>query len=165
MIVAWYVAAAIATMDLGSPDFHAGGAIAGALMARDCGGANRTPALSWADAPKATSSFALIVRDPDAPLAGGFYHWVLYDIPAAAAGLRDDTLPAGTQVGRASTGETAYYGPCPPPGRAHHYVFTLYALDLARVPAASPLDGPTLERRIEGHVLARATLEATASHP
>lgn len=154
---------AAAAMTLSSPDFHAGAAIPASVRAAGCGGINRLPVLRWSGAPAATRSFALVLHDPDAPVAGGFYHWILYDIPAGsrmagASGIRDG------RTGIASTGKAAYYGPCPPPGPAHHYLFTLYALDVATIAGAAPT-GPQLEARVRGHVLARATLEATAQTP
>ncbi len=165
MIGAILLAATTAAMHLRSGDFIAGGAIPLALMARDCGGANRSPALLWTNAPKGVKSFALILHDPDAPLAGGYDHWVLYDVPAATTQIRGDATPAKAKLGLASTGHAVYVGPCPPPGPAHHYVFTLYALDVATLPGPTPLGADALERAIRGHVLAKATLEATASHP
>lgn len=155
---------AAATMTLESADFTAGGTIPRASMSTDCGGGNFTPELHWSGAPRKTQSFALIVRDPDAPVAGGFYHWVLYDIPAAIRQLNPSATPAGTKTGTASTGRAAYYGPCPPPGPAHHYVFTLYALDVSRVTADTPLTATQLEQRIGDHTLAKATMRAIASH-
>ena len=53
----------------------------------DAGQTNPSPALAWTEAPAGTKSFALIMHDPDAPLAGGFTHWVLFDIPATASSL------------------------------------------------------------------------------
>ena len=154
---------AAATMTLRSPDFRPGGVIPVRLRAPDCGGSNHPPLLRWSGAPAASRSFALVLRDPDAPVAGGFYHWVLYDIPAAATAAGAAGAPAG-RTGIATTGKAGYYGPCPPPGPAHHYIFTLYALDLVRLPGSEPT-GPTLEARVRGHILARATLEATAQTP
>jgi Raf kinase inhibitor-like YbhB/YbcL family protein len=154
---------ALAAMQLESGDFRAGGTIPLASMATDCGGSNQTPALAWSGAPAATKSFALVVRDPDAPLAGGFYHWLVYNIPAATHKLAHNAVPASAQVGVVSTGKAVYYGPCPPPGPSHHYLFELYALDVARFAADSPLNATQLQRRIEGHVLAKATLTGLAS--
>ena len=155
---------ALAAMQLESSDFRSGGTIPLASMATDCGGRNETPALHWSGAPAGTKSFALIVHDPDAPVAGGFYHWILYDIPAQTHSLAHDAVPASAQLGTVSTGKAAYYGPCPPPGPAHHYVFQLYALDVARVAADTPPNALELEQRIGSHVLAKATLTALASH-
>jgi len=155
---------AVATMTLESADFRAGGTIPRASMASDCGGGNFTPELHWSGVPAQVKSFALIVRDPDAPVAGGFFHWVLYDIPANARQVNPNAPPAGAKTGMASSGRAAYYGPCPPPGPAHHYVFTLYALDVAAIDAATPLTGSQLQQRIGDHALAQATLRGVASH-
>jgi Raf kinase inhibitor-like YbhB/YbcL family protein len=114
-----------------------------------CSGKNLSPALHWSGAPQGTQSFALMVYDPDAPTGSGWWHWVVYNIPASAtdlssgAGATDGTLlPAGALQGRTDFGTTGYGGPCPPAGdKPHHYIFTLYALKVAKldVPAdASP---------------------------
>jgi Raf kinase inhibitor-like YbhB/YbcL family protein len=156
------VATVTGPMQLRSADFAAGGVIPQASMATDCGGQNRAPALAWSGVPKGAKSLALVVHDPDAPVPGGFYHWVVYNLPGdvrrLAAGARLDA----DQLGATSLGKQGYYGPCPPPGPAHHYSFTLYALDFAHI-AGPALTGPALEARIQGHVLARAVLTATAS--
>jgi Raf kinase inhibitor-like YbhB/YbcL family protein len=157
------LAAAMGTMQLHSSDFTAGGIIPRGLMAVECGGQNRSPALAWSDAPKGAKSFALIMHDPDAPLPGGFYHWVVYNLPAGTHMLGANAKLDADQLGETSLGKPGYYGPCPPPGPAHHYSFTLYALDVARLAADAPLSATQLEARIEGHVLARATLEGIES--
>lgn len=158
------LAAASAAMQLASGDFSSGGVIPSPSMATDCGGKNQSPALAWRAEPKAAKSFALILHDPDAPVAGGFYHWVIYNLPPTAHGLAANARLAADQLGRTSLGTPGYYGPCPPPGPAHHYIFTLYALDLARISSDAPLTGQQLEARVAGHVLARAVLRGTASH-
>jgi Raf kinase inhibitor-like YbhB/YbcL family protein len=163
LAVAAILLAAMTGAQLRSADFSSGGTIPIALMARDCGGANRSPVLSWQNVPRTAKSFALIVHDADAPIAGGFYHWVVYNLPPTVNRLASGAKLAANQVGQTSLGKPGYYGPCPPPGQVHHYVMTLYALDLARIATNAPLTGPQLERRIAGHVLTRATLEATAS--
>jgi len=155
---------ASAILVLQSADFAENGTIPHASMATDCGGANRTPELHWSGAPAGTKSFALVLSDPDAPLAGGFFHWVVYNVPVSTTALQAGAALAADQTGVASTGKAGYYGPCPPPGPAHHYVFTLYALDVARISAGAPLAAAALERRIGGRVLAKATLTGFASH-
>src|SRR5215471_2335074 len=79
---------AMAAMTLTSPAFTHDGNIPSKFTC-DAGPQNPSPALAWTDAPAGTKSFALIMHDPDAPLAGGFTHWVLFDIPASIG------LPAG----------------------------------------------------------------------
>lgn len=98
-----------------------------------CDGENLSPTLSWSGAPQNTAAFALIVDDPDAP-SGTFTHWVVYNIPPGV-----QQLPAGVpQTAHLADGSAqgvndfrgvGYGGPCPPPGKPHHYRFTLYALD------------------------------------
>lgn len=53
-----------------------------------------------------------------------------------------------------------YDGPCPPwnDARLHHYVFTLYALDVPTVGVSGAFAGADVRKAIEGHVLASASL-------
>ena len=149
-------------MRLQSATFHANAAIpvASAYDRDGCRGGNRAPQLSWQNVPSRTRSFALVVHDPDAPAPGGWWHWARFDIPAA---LR--SLPFGVRNGtdgrdaRTSWREQGYDGPCPPPGPPHHYVFTLFALDVVHVAGVdSEMTAPELVRALRGHILARATL-------
>jgi hypothetical protein len=78
--------------------------------------------------------------DPDAPTGSGWWHWVVYNIPAnvdilpAGAGNPDQhRLPAGALQGRTDFGSHEYGGPCPPPGKPHHYHFRLYALKVPKL--------------------------------
>jgi Raf kinase inhibitor-like YbhB/YbcL family protein len=94
-----------------------------------CSGEATSPPLAWSGAPAGTKAFALIVHDPDAPLAGGFTHWIVTDLPASATSLPAAILTGSTIAGGGSQ-LIAYRGMCPPVGAgAHHYRFTLYALD------------------------------------
>src|SRR5579883_347013 len=171
MVRAWALAGALLAatgptrMALYSRDFSDGAVIPLVSMAQACGGKSRSPELHWSGAPAGVKSFAIVLHDPDAPVAGGFYHWIAYDLPPAM-----QRLPSGATLSRGKLGETTlgrpgYYGPCPPPGPAHRYVFTLYALDISRLGAASPPTAPQLQRKIAGHVLAQAALDGTAAHP
>jgi Raf kinase inhibitor-like YbhB/YbcL family protein len=159
------LAAGSGVMQLRSGDFAAGGRLPRPLMAAECGGDNRSPALAWSDSPRGTKSFTLVMHDPDAPLPGGFYHWVVYDLPAGANALPSGVKLSSNQLGVTSAGKPGYYGPCPPPGPEHHYVLTLYALDLSHIAGRPPLDGAQVQRAIGGHILGRATLQGTASRP
>ncbi len=123
-----------------------------------CGGSGISPALRWSNAPATTRSFALIVHDPDAPVAGGFYHWVLYNLPPETTTLQRSARIPGNRSGRNSFGTLGYAGACPPPGNAHHYRFTLYALDIASIDATQPLTATELLARMQGHILAQSTL-------
>ncbi len=136
-----------------------------------CDGRDISPALRWTGAPAGTRSFVLIVDDPDAPDPAApkrtYMHWVLYDIPADAAGLPESvasaSLPRGTREGINDWDRTGYGGPCPPIGR-HRYFFKLSALDtvLGDLGRAKKAD---VERAMQGHVLANAELVGTYQHP
>jgi hypothetical protein len=127
-------------------------------------GADVSPPLAWSNAPAGTQSFALICDDPDAPV-GDWVHWVIYDIPATVSSLAEGVatqadLPGLGRQGRNDFRKYGYGGPTPPPGKAHRYVFTLYALDgkTGLIPGASKKD---LLRVMERHILAEARLTAT----
>lgn len=109
--------------------------------AMGAGGDNVSPDLAWEGAPEGTRSFALTMYDPDAPTGSGWWHWVVYDIPAGATGLALGAgaaggagLPAGSKLGRTDFGTQEYGGAAPPPGHGpHRYIFTLYALNTDRL--------------------------------
>jgi Raf kinase inhibitor-like YbhB/YbcL family protein len=111
-----------------------------------CTGKNLSPALAWSHAPAGTKSFALTVYDPDAPTGSGWWHWVVYNLPATAAALpanageaSGQNLPAGAVQGRTDYGSAGFGGACPPVGdKPHRYQFTLYALKVEQL--ALPAD-------------------------
>jgi Raf kinase inhibitor-like YbhB/YbcL family protein len=105
-----------------------------------CSGRNISPALSWSNVPAGTKSFALLVYDPDAPTGSGWWHWVAYNIPADATSLaanagdpKKNLMPGAAVQGRTDFGSPGYGGPCPPPGKPHHYYFRLYALKVPKL--------------------------------
>lgn len=132
-----------------------------------CEGKDISPPLAWTGVPAGTKSLSLIVDDPDAPDPAApqmtWVHWVLYDIPPAAAGLAESiapaALPAGTREGINDWKRTGYGGPCPPIGR-HRYFHKVYALDTV-LPDLSRPDKSTLEKAMQGHILAQAVLLGT----
>ena len=99
-----------------------------------CSGQNISPALEWANAPVGTKSFAVTIYDPDAPTGSGWWHWVMYNIPADATGLaagagNGRNAPRGSAQGATDFGTKGYGGPCPPVGnKPHHYHITVFAL-------------------------------------
>jgi len=128
-----------------------------------CEGADRSPPLAWTGVPSGTRSLALVVDDPDAPDPAApkmtWVHWVLYDIPADAAGIAEGASPAGGRVGKNDWKRAAWGGPCPPIGR-HRYFFRLYALDTELGELGAPTKASLL-RAMAGHVLAEATVMGT----
>lgn len=124
-----------------------------------CEGDNISPELTWTGAPEGTKSFALIVHDPDAPRAGGYTHWVVFNIPATVTHIvenapKDGKLASGGSQGKNDDGSLGYTGPCPPSG-THRYYFRIYALD-KELNLSSGADKATLEKALHGHVLGQA---------
>lgn len=124
-------------------------------------GEDISPALEWSDAPEGTKSFVLIMDDPDAPM-GTWIHWVVYNIPAAATGLKENVPPKPVLDDRTVQGinsfrRIGYGGPHPPPGLAHRYFFKLYAIDTKPNLRMGTNKGTVL-RAIQGHILERAQL-------
>ncbi|MDD6209346.1 MAG: YbhB/YbcL family Raf kinase inhibitor-like protein [Bacteroidales bacterium] len=103
-----------------------------------CGGDNISPQLSWVNPPEGTHSFAITMYDPDAPSGSGWWHWVLFDIPAAVRSLPENAgnvslglAPEGSVQVRNDFGEYGYCGPCPPVGDGiHTYIITVHALKI-----------------------------------
>jgi Raf kinase inhibitor-like YbhB/YbcL family protein len=130
-----------------------------------CDGGDVSPPLAWSGAPAGTRSFALIADDPDAP-AGSWVHWVVYNVPAAVSELPENVAKVealdlgGARQGRNDFRRPGYGGPCPPPGPAHRYFFTLYALD-APLMLKAGAQRKDLETAMEGHVLGSAPLLGT----
>jgi hypothetical protein len=120
-----------------------------------------------------------------------FFHWVLVDIPPAmteveAGAFSHAVTPRGKAGPHAPRGMRqgindytgwfagdhdmsgdyyGYDGPCPPwnDSIVHHYTFTVFALDVERLGVDGRFGGADVRRAIEGHVLARASIEGTYS--
>jgi Raf kinase inhibitor-like YbhB/YbcL family protein len=122
-----------------------------------CSGADKSPPLSWSGVPQGTKSLALLVEDPDAP-NGTFVHWVVYDIAPSSHGFKPGA--ADGKEGVNSAGEAAYMGPCPPPGKPHHYHFSLFALDTKLSPGANP-NAQAVRNAMTAHVKESAELVGT----
>jgi Raf kinase inhibitor-like YbhB/YbcL family protein len=120
-----------------------------------------------------------------------FYHWMLLDIPSSAreiaAGSQSDGITPHGKRGPAAPGGMrhginsytdwfasdpamegdyfGYDGPCPPwnDSIVHRYVFTLYAVDVEQLDVDGELTGEKVQKALEGHVLAKASLTGTYS--
>ncbi len=118
-----------------------------------------------------------------------FFHWVLIDLPASLAAVAEGEF-SSTVTPRGKPGPQAphgarqgvnnytewfagdhdmrgdyygYDGPCPPWNDeiVHRYVFTVYALDLEKLPLAGKFGGNEVRAAIAGHILAEASLHGT----
>lgn len=154
-------------LDLTSTDIVNGGALRIAQVHSRCGGQNRSPALAWSGTPKGTASYSVTMFDSDANGGRGFWHWLVFNIPASAQGLAagagsESALPAGAVQAENDFGTPGYGGACPPPGSGtHHYTLTLYALAAAQLPLGNNASASAIASYAKSHALATATLTGT----
>ncbi len=133
-----------------------------------CKGGDHSPQLVWRDAPAATKSYALTVFDPDAPTGHGWWHWLIFNIPARIHRLQLDAgdpdrnlAPPGSVQSLTDFGRPGYGGPCPPRhDQAHRYRFTVYALDVERLAVSATTAATDVMNAIRAHVLDQAVLTA-----
>lgn len=120
-----------------------------------------------------------------------FYHWVLVDLPKDPASIREGEFSNGVTVGGkpgtagprgtrqglnsytdwfAGNDQMAghyygYDGPCSPwnDSIVHHYIFTLYALDVERCPVEGGFSATEVLKAIQGHILSEAKITGTYS--
>lgn len=133
-----------------------------------CSGNNTSPELRWEGAPKGTKGFAVTVYDPDAPTGSGWWHWVIFNLPAdttsltAGAGKPEgEKAPQGSIQSMTDFGQPGYGGPCPPPGdKPHRYVFTVYALKVDHIPLQKEASGAMVGYYLNQNKLGKASFTA-----
>lgn len=131
-----------------------------------CTGKNISPQLQWANAPAGTKSFAITVYDPDAPTGSGWWHWVIFNIPATVSQLPADAgnpaknlAPKGSVQSVTDYGKPGFGGACPPVGdKPHRYVFTVYALKVEKLDLDSTASPAMVGFNLNQNALARASL-------
>ena len=125
-----------------------------------CEGKNLSPDLEWSGAPDGTKSFMITAYDPDAASGSGWWHWVVFDIPATtssvAAGAAD--LPKTAIQSRTDFGGPGYGGACPPPGAMHRYQFTVIALGTDKLGPDANTGAAAVGFNASFATLARATI-------
>jgi Raf kinase inhibitor-like YbhB/YbcL family protein len=133
------------------------------------GGEDISPQLSWSGFPDDTASFAVTVFDPDAPTVSGFWHWVVFNIPADVTelptGAGDEAgsgLPAGAVQLRNDGGTTGYVGAGPPPGHGpHRYIIVVHALNVEQLDVPEDASPAVLTFNLWQTTIARATITPT----
>ena len=156
---------AAGTFALTSADLRDGGAIGTTHVFNggNCHGGNRSPQLSWSHPPTGTRSFAVTMFDPDAP-GRGWWHWAVAKIPANVLSLPENASGSGylAKLGavesRNDFDTAGYGGPCPPPGKPHRYIVTVYALKVEDPGVAQGRPSPTFAQEIRASMIGTATL-------
>ena len=171
------VRAAEPRFTLVSPDLPPGKPIADPFTAKGfgCHGEDISPALLWTHPPEGTKSFAVTMFDPFTPPASGWWHWVVYDIPAGVTDLKRNAgsptssdLPAGAKqaLPDGDAPEHRYYGACPDAGDPpHRYTITVYALNVEHLKLAATSTAANADYEIVTHAIAKARLVRPFTRP
>ncbi len=131
-----------------------------------CVGKNQSPQLSWINAPEGTKSFAVTMYDPDAPTGSGWWHWVVFDIPANvnelltnAGNVASKLAPETAIQSITNYGSQGFGGPCPPEGHGlHQYIITVHALKTDKLGLDANTNPATVGYYLWNNTLAKASI-------
>jgi Raf kinase inhibitor-like YbhB/YbcL family protein len=163
-------AAHAGSLSLESPTIKSGAALTEDQVFNGfgCSGKNQSPALKWTAGPKGTQSYVITLYDPDAPTGSGWWHWIVYNIPAnvteLAAGVGDATgklLPPNALQGRTDFGSHEFGGACPPAGdKPHRYIFTVNALKIEKLDVPADASAALIGFMVNANSLEKASFTA-----
>ena len=134
-----------------------------------------SPQLVWTNAPAATQSFVVHMRDPEVSrnrTTDDQVHWLVWNIPGTEKGLPEG-MPEGAQLPNGmrqiSASGAVYRGPgAPANGPMHHYTFEVYALD-TKIDMAAGADAwetrRALFKAMDGHVIGKAVMVGMFKRP
>jgi Raf kinase inhibitor-like YbhB/YbcL family protein len=131
-----------------------------------CKGENLSPQLQWKNAPEGTKSFAITIYDKDAPTGSGWWHWLIFDIPATvdqllegAGNIQLNKAPEKSIQSITDFGKPGYGGPCPPPSHGfHQYVITVYALKTDKIGLSKDSNPATVGFTLNANALEKASV-------
>jgi Raf kinase inhibitor-like YbhB/YbcL family protein len=106
------------------------------------------------------------VYDPDAPTGSGWWHWVIFNIPADTTELATDAgnpqkklAPKGSVQSVTDYGMAGFGGACPPKGdKPHRYIFTVFALDVPKLDLDEKANAALVGFMLTGHAIEKASL-------
>lgn len=131
-----------------------------------CDGENISPKLVWTNAPKNAKSFAITIFDKDAKTGSGWWHWIVYNIPANVnliengASNHKKIMPKGAVETINDYGTKGYGGVCPLDNEKHNYVIMIYALDVDKLDLSKKATPAMVRYYINQHKITTATINA-----
>jgi Raf kinase inhibitor-like YbhB/YbcL family protein len=162
---------AVGSFTVTSTDVSGGEQLPLSAVHDSAGGQNVSPQLSWSGFPEGTRSFVVTCYDPDAPVPGGFWHWIAVNLPAsttelaAGAGADDASLPGDGFHVRNDFSSRAFGGAAPPQGdQPHRYYFVVHAVDVDALEVDENASAAVVSFNLAFHTLARAILTPTYRH-
>jgi len=131
-----------------------------------CDGKNISPQLLWENAPEGTKSFAITMYDPDAPTGSGWWHWLVFDIPANVNELVKNAgspvsklMPEGVIQSVTDYGTKGFGGACPPEGHGlHQYIITVYALKVDKLGLTEDTNAAVVGYYLSQNTIGKATI-------
>ncbi|GAA4051153.1 hypothetical protein GCM10023063_43870 [Arthrobacter methylotrophus] len=159
----------VPSFDVSSESFRDGEALRSAQTSKRfgvAGGKDESPQLNWSGAPDGTKGYVVTVFDPDAPRAGGYWHWAVVNVPASVSSLPagagavgGSRLPAGAFQLKNDAGFPGYLGAAPPPGHGpHRYIVAVHAVDVAELGPDAGASTEALVHKLASHTLGRAVI-------
>jgi Raf kinase inhibitor-like YbhB/YbcL family protein len=162
---------AVGSFSVTSADVTEGQQLPLSAVHGSAGGENLSPQLSWSGAPEGTKSYVVTCFDPDAPVPGGFWHWIAVNIPASAtelpsgAGASDAGLPGDAFHVRSDFSTRDYGGAAPPQGDVpHRYYFAVHAVDVDKLDVDENASAAFVSFNLAFHTLARAIITPIYQH-
>ncbi len=167
----WNAGFAKEVFKLSSPNFKEGATLTAEQVFNGfgCFGANKAPGLNWTEPPAGTKSLAVTAYDPDAPTGSGWWHWVVFNLPADLRSIPADSgspeaiakLAPKVVSSRTDFAKAGFGGACPPVGdKAHRYIFTVWALNVESLPLDENSPAAMVGYYLNQHKIAKASLVA-----
>ena len=151
-----------------SPDIYDGREIRNSQVYNQygCQGYNISPKIVWRNAPENTKSFAITMYTDDTNNNSGWWHWIIYNIPAninlieSGANNNKKLLPKGAIQGLNDYGERDYGGVCPPFNEKYNYVITIYALDIEELDLSKNATPAMIVLNLNNHKIASTQIKS-----
>jgi len=134
-----------------------------------CWGENVSLPLQWTNAPANTMSVAIILYDIEGGGNGPVVHWIGYGIAPDATGFAEGegtTLSSRFVGGTNNRGLPTYVGPCAPAADTpHHYIYTVYALNVPKEELPAGLTRDQFLDKVKGRILVASSLVSVYKRP